>query len=172
MGVFKKVIDATTSKENPVETDNFFDLTVKCPKRHVKLDKLLRETYGICPIVHNTSNKQHLKTFDVNYTIKVYVTLPKADFFDERVNAVFTRMQKEALKIISRLDVLNQNKSNQLGNIEFITLCVSYFEIAKEYFKGFNNMTQELKDRLKASGKQDKVNINMSITTNASYLNY
>ncbi|AYV76024.1 MAG: hypothetical protein Terrestrivirus4_72 [Terrestrivirus sp.] len=163
VGTFKKVVDSTTYKENKTEAENLCDLDAKCPKRHLELDKILRNNYGICPVVSKTSTKRSAKTFDINYTIKVCVTLPEVDFFDKKINETFTVMQKEALKIIFELD-------SYPNDIKFITACVNYFEMAKDFFGVFNDVTQEFKDELKAAGKKDKVNVNMSVTTNARHI--
>lgn len=112
------------------------------------------------------------KTLDITYKIDAFVTLPDVNFFDKKATEAFSKMQKEVLKIIFDLDILDKNGSNKSNNMNFITYCIDYFEMIKDYFEIYDNISEEIKNKLREVKNQDKVNIKMRITTNTRDLNY
>ena len=51
----------------------------------MELDKLLRESHDIRPILHKTMNGTSSKTLDITYKIDAFVTLPDVNFLDKKV---------------------------------------------------------------------------------------
>jgi hypothetical protein len=160
-------------------------LTVKNPKKHLEIDKLLRKTYGICPSVYKTSNdisypvqRQFLvHILDIKYVIKMTVTTPepKADFSRE-INSIFTKLQRDTLKIISELDDVNTYETEyypaveKTDNINFISHCVDTFETIKEYVKVQNKMSEKTMNKLKENKKEDSIHISIDVSTSIRFL--
>lgn len=172
-----------TTKTTDTTNNNMVDLVVKCPKKHLEFDKLLCKTHSINPSVYKTSNSVSyplerpflVHVLDINYTINVTVTECEADFCNKELNSNFSKLQKDALKIISDLDNVNFSKEEysptveRMDNIEFVSHCVNAFETIKDFVRTSSKMSDKTKSKMKEM-KDISILMNIDVNTTIRFL--